>query len=119
MATQQSGKRTRGEVHDFDHQERNVRMKRDPEIPIATIKVLRKEVEVFHEKYRGDGNLIEKSYTNWWYGYMTLEAENVFRKWLDKRKLGVRPNEEHEVTIYYDEALAARVREFGDYNMMY
>ena len=119
MATQQSGKRTRGEAHNFDNRDRNVRMKRDPETPITTIKVVRKEVEVFHEKYRGDGNLIEKGYTNWWYGYMPLEAENVFRKWLDMRKLGVRPNDTHEVTIYYDEAVAARVQEFGDYNMMY
>lgn len=117
VKTKQGGKRTRGEAYEFDHRERNVRMKRDPECSVKTITVVRKRCEIFHEDYRGDGALIEKGCANWWYGYMTLEAENVFRKWLDMRKLGARPNEEHEVMVYYDEGISARVQEFGNYKI--
>ena len=118
VKAKQSGKRTRGEAYEFDHRDRNVRPKRDPERPVKTINVVRKNCEVFHKDYRGDGALIVKNYDNWWYGYMTIEVENVFRKWLDMKKLGTYPNDEHEVMVAdYDEGIIARVHEFGNYKM--
>lgn len=114
----QSGKRTRGEAYEFDHRDRNVRPKRDPERPVKIINVVRKKCEIFHKDYRGDGALIVKGCDNWWYGYMTIEVENVFRKWLDMKKLGTCPNDEHEVKVVdYDEKIIARVQEFGNYKM--
>ena len=118
VKAKQSGKRTRGEAYDFNHRDRNVRPKRDPERPVKTINVVWKNCEVFHKDYCGDGALIVKGYDNWWYGYMTIEVENVFRKWLDMKKLGACPNDEHEVMVAdYDEGIIARVQEFGNYKV--
>ena len=47
----------------------------------------------------------------------TDEAEHVFHKWLNMKKLGASPNEEHEVMVDYEEVNSTRVLEFANYKM--